>query len=106
MYTNIETEHALTSLKEFFQKHPICCNLYWEPIHEALTIIMTHNVVQFSDKYYLQLCGTAMGTPPAPIYATLYFGIHEVETLLPRHHSNLLLLKRYIDDMFGVWVVV
>ena len=31
------------------------------------------NIVQFSNKYFIQQCGTAMGTPPAPTYATIYF---------------------------------
>ena len=78
MYTNIDTTHALETLKIFFQTHPICCDLDWEPTFATLKIIMTQNIVQFSDKYFVQQCGTAMGTPPAPTYATIYFGIHEL----------------------------
>lgn len=64
---------------------------------------MTQNVVQFSDKFFIQLTGTAMGTPPAPIYATLYFAIHELK-LLRQYKNNLKLYKCYIDDVLGIWI--
>ena len=44
-----------------------------------------------------------MGTPPAPTYANLFFAIHE-NRILPKYRSNILIHKRYIDDIFGIWV--
>jgi hypothetical protein len=43
------------------------------------------------------------GTPPPPMYATLYFSIHEKETILRKYGRCFLLCKRYIDDVFGIW---
>ena len=43
-----------------------------------------------------------MGTPPAPPYATIYYGIHEEKFLL--HHSQrVIYYRRFIDDVIGIW---
>ena len=63
---------------------------------------MKNNVFQFGDTYWLQLIGTAMGTPPAPTYANLVFAFHQ-NTIVPKYPTHLVLYKRYIDDIFGIW---
>ena len=64
---------------------------------------MVNNIVHFGDTFWKQLSGCAMGTPPAPPYATVFYAIWE-ETLLREFASNLFILRRYIDDMLGIWV--
>ena len=68
----------------------------------ALHLIMTSNLFRFGHTYWKQLTGTAMGTPPAPMYATLYYAIHK--SCFSKHLVALMpLYKCYIDDMFGIW---
>ena len=43
-----------------------------------------------------------MSTPPAAVYATLFYAIKE-ETFLDLYDS-LIFYKRYIDDVFGIWI--
>ena len=43
-----------------------------------------------------------MGTPPAVVYATLFYAIKE-ETFLDSYDS-LIFYKRYIDDVFAIWI--
>ena len=66
MYTNIETTHALEQLESFFTSSKFCSYLAMGPILVALQIVMTHNVFQFGDTWWVQLTGTAMGAPPPP----------------------------------------
>ncbi len=54
MYTNIPTDKALNEL-----------STQLEHVHDALDLIMNNNVFQFSDTFWKQRSGTAMGTPPA-----------------------------------------
>jgi hypothetical protein len=103
MYTNIDTDDALETIDKYLRQTDACRTLDTDcdSIMAALKIIMRHNVFRFGDTYWLQLQGTAMGTPPAPMYATLYFAILEIQfcpSELP-----LAFYRRYIDDGFGIW---
>ena len=72
-----------------------------------MIIIMQNNVFEFGDMCFLQLLGTAMGTSAAVMWATLYFGNHEVKKLLPTYTPYLhgdKPLSRFIDDKYGFWV--
>lgn len=92
MYTNIDTEHALKKIKTMVPRH----------VHSALQILMTNSAFQFSDTFWLQVNGTAMGVPPACMWATLYFSKHETK-IMEHFGEYLLYYKRYIDDVFGAW---
>lgn len=65
---------------------------------------MKCNFFTFSDTNWLQLAGTAMGTPVACSDATVSFGQYENTTILTQFRPNLLYYKRYIDDMIGIWL--
>jgi len=43
-----------------------------------------------------------MGTPPAPMYATLYFSIHE-ELVVPKFQDNIIFYGCYIDNVIVIW---
>eukprot|EP00957_Ditylum_brightwellii_P103411 7879626-Ditylum_brightwellii.AAC.1 len=43
-----------------------------------------------------------MGAPPAPQYATVFFGIFEF-LILRRFRNNLLLFKQYLDNIIMLW---
>lgn len=82
MYTNIYTATAL-ALQHFFATSPYCS--YMHPSLQAaltssLSILMEHNVFHFGNTFWVQLNGTTMGNPVAPMYATVFFAIHEMYT--------------------------
>ena len=69
-----------------------------------MELVMRNNIFVFGDLYFLQLLGTAMGTSAACMWATIYFAVHEASTLIPKYGQKLLLFRRFIDDMFGIWI--
>ena len=104
MYTNIPTHMALNLigkyLTQYQQKHN---NTYPQDAVKAhLCLIMTLNIFTFIDLTFKKLNGTAMGTPPASTYATIYYGIHE-EKFLPHHSRRVIYYRRFIDDVIGIW---
>ena len=103
MYTNIDTRHGIITIARYLrQYHPELENI--DAIIEGLGLVMNYNIFQFGDCYFKQKAGTAMGTPVACAYATLYYAYHERNTLLPRFGDNLRYLKRYIDDSIGIFL--
>jgi len=106
MYTNIDTETGVSAIRDF-----IATNLRYLPqdfptelFLQILSIVMENNIFTFAGTYWLQLSGTAMGTPAACAYATVSYGHHENTKILPAFRSQLLYYKRYIDDIFGIWL--
>jgi len=61
-------------------------------------------IFSFSNTYWIQLSGTAMGTPAACSYATITYGHFENTEILMEFHPQILFYRRYIDDIFGLWV--
>jgi len=107
MYTNIDTDHAITVISEWLDeiKLQLPTGFPTNPLKSALEFVMRNNVFEFGDTRFLQLTGTAMGTSSACMYATIYYAIHETKCLLPCFGRNIHFLRRYIDDMFGIWVM-
>ena len=104
MYTNIKTGLSLHRIVQFALEHKEHLTVPTGMLMYALLLLMTNNVFQFGDTYWLQKVGTAMGAPPAPPWATIFFGIHE-ETVLARFGPRLQLYRRFIDDVLGIWLV-
>lgn len=82
MYPNIDTQHALSTIGTFLLSEAFTnlqCPIDVTALLEGLNIVMKHNIFTFDGVHSAQsqLTGTAMGTPPAPMYATLYYNLHE-----------------------------
>ena len=105
MYTNINTTHALALIEEYLKQKPNILDSIGIPLHifiKGLQTVMIHNVFKFGDTFWIQNIGTAMGAPPAPMYATLYFSILE-QKIIPTF-PNCYFYNRFIDDGFGIWI--
>ena len=107
MYTNIDTRHAIEVISLFMDELDAAGNLPEcfpiEATKFAMSVIMTTNIFEFGDLRFLQLVGTAMGTPAACAWATLYFAYHENHSILPSYRPQLLFYRRFIDDVVGIW---
>jgi hypothetical protein len=103
MYTNIDTNQALSKIETFLRQRliPILEDVNVDAVIAVLRLIMENNVFVFGDTFWHQHTGAAMGTPPAPMYTTLYFTIHESKLL--HHFPQLQFYHHYIDDGFGIW---
>jgi hypothetical protein len=104
MYTNIDIATGVSALRDFISSN--AKNLppnFPTAFLQILTYVMENNIFTFGDTYWLQLSGTAMGTPAACTYATIFYGQHENNSILLLFKDQLLYYKCYIDDIFGIW---
>jgi hypothetical protein len=106
MYTNIDSNIGINATKNFLYENinNIPTDFPIDLFLETLTLVMENNIFSFSNTYWLQLTGTAMGTPVACSYATIAYGQHENTKILTTFKPFLLYYRRYIDDIFGIWL--
>ena len=72
-------------------------------IMALLEWVMTNSVIQFEGHCYKQMQGTAMGTPVAPAFATLFMSSLDQEMSEQNLDDHILVHKRYLDDGFLAW---
>ena len=104
MYTNIPTHTALNLIGKYLNQYQRKYNNEYpkDAVRAGLRLIMTMNIFTFGDLTLKQLNVTAMGTPPASLYAKIYYGIHE-EKFLPHHAQRVIFYRQFIDDVIGIW---
>ena len=103
MYTNIDTNAALSQLAPYLRANEKEFGHYHSStLIRALELVMKNNIIRFGDMYVRQVSGTAMGKPPAPPWATIFEGLHEM-IFLPKWAAFLQLYKRFIDDVYCIW---
>jgi hypothetical protein len=102
LYPSINLEDALGRIRHLLLQdndwgdkrdtHLILDVMHW---------VLYNNVFQFGDTTWLQIRGTAMGSPLAVVFANLYLSCLETELLngLP---NQPLLYCRFIDDIFVI----
>ena len=104
MYTNIKTGPALHRIGQFSHNNGEHLTVPPAVLMDVLRLLMTNNVFQLGDTYWLQKVGTAMGAPPAPPWATIFFGIHK-DTVIVQFGDRLQLRHRFIYDVLGICLV-
>ena len=93
MYTNIPTNTAFMLIaKHICTSVPEECPKQNEALITALKLVMMNNIFSFGDMTFKQMNGTAMGTPPAPPYAMIYYGLHKSK-FLPQHQKHVIFYK-------------
>ena len=76
---------------------------YIPTLLKAPKIVMKDNIIQFCGQFRIQSAGKAMGKHPAPVWATIFEGIHKLE-YFARWEEYLGIFKSFIDYDFGLWL--
>lgn len=101
LYTNIDIQAGLASVRKTFDKYPDPKRPDKELL-QLLEINLMRNDFMFNGQYYLQIKGTAMGKKFAPAYANIFMANWEESVFAKCEHKPSHYF-RYLDDIWGIW---
>ena len=105
LYTNIPQDEGIQYCLDAMTQHygqnlPLSVN----KLRQMFEFVLRGNYFEFNDQLFLQIHGTSMGTPMAPIFANIFMS--RIETIIITHAPSTLqplLWKRFIDDIIIIW---
>ena len=113
LYDNIPNTEGLETLGEALDEriNPKVPNGF---IQRMMELVLEWNLFEFHEASYLQKVGVAMGIHPAPNYSDIFMArrvdnkIWQIVERLKQEEINknpllLLLLKRFLDDLFLIF---
>ena len=103
LYPSIDIDDALEALLQFLLDRSGFKRSRIDFIVNLTRWVLKNNYVTFGDNTFLQICGTAMGTPCAVVVACIYMHILEQEALNQFAYQRymyrcIFLFVRFIDD--------
>lgn len=101
LYPNMNINRSLRIVRELFAANP-CFSRPDSDILELLDIALNINDFEFANRFFIQLCGTAMGKTFAPNLANIYM-LEFDEAARNGFKIKPLLYHRFLDDIFFVW---
>ena len=104
MYTNIDTSYALETIFKWLDSMPLLEEFPLAAVKAAMELAMCNNIFEWEDSYFLQLLVTAMGTAAACMWATIYFAVDEMLSLIPKLNKKMLWFLRCIDNIIDIWI--
>ncbi|CAJ0944905.1 unnamed protein product [Ranitomeya imitator] len=105
LYTCINHQRGIDAVQWFLTEYTNFSPDQLQFCMDLLVLVLHKNFFLFSDQYYIQKTGTAMGSNMAPPYANIFMAAFE-ETYVYTHllfQKHSIYWKRYIDDVFMIW---
>lgn len=99
LYPNMDIETGLFLMRKFLE------NINWATPNRrdfllwAMDFTLKKGYIYFKGMVFQQTNGAAMGSPMIPPYANIFMHMLEKETVA-KYSQNILLYKRFIDDIF------
>ena len=100
LYPNIPINKGINTVYNVIKKLKLFSKNHLDCLMHMLHWVLTNNYCTFDNNIYLQIKGTAMGTPVATTYANIFLYGIENEILL-KHKP--IYYTRYIDDIFAIY---
>jgi hypothetical protein len=105
LYPSINIEDGIIQIRKALKKFTAYSSTEIEFFLALLSWVLYNNYIEFGDTKWIQIKGTAMGTPVAVAFANIYLtmleiAINEQLQLIP-NYTPPLYYKRFIDDLIA-----
>lgn len=100
----IKHNDALLALNWAFSQRDDLPRLQKKFLGIALDYCLSHNYFWYAGRFFTQKRGVAMGAKSAPSLANLFISEWEDRDNYAKQRSELLFYKRFIDNVFLIWV--
>jgi hypothetical protein len=99
LYPSIPIQYGLDLVCDFCRDRGLMLSHELSFVLALLEWILKNNFLIFDNTVYLQIQGTAMGTPMAPTFANIFLTALELKLLYTLKYR---IYQRYLDDIFAV----
>lgn len=103
LYTSIVQKDGLAGVEKTLHEKTGMKQQQINYILEGLKMAMECNYFWYSNNYYVQTKGVAMGARYAPSVANLFLDMWEEEYIYNQQIPQIKLYRRYIDDLIILW---
>jgi hypothetical protein len=105
LYPSIDIEDGMTALQWFMKNHTNISQELQSKYLKLARFVLENNYIECNgvDGFFLQKIGTAMGTDFSVLYATIVM-IWLETPIINEFRIFIKLYKRYIDDIFLIWL--
>ena len=110
LFTNIPNEDGIKATEETLNKRKEK-EVGTEILVRLLTLILENNIMEFNEEYYKQDIGAPMGSRPVPPYANNFMAkfidpklLEIAKQFIKDGIFPIKLLKRFMDDLFLIWL--
>ena len=105
LYPSINIEDGMTALQWFMTNHTSISQELQTKYLKLARFVLENNYIECNgiDGFFLQKIGTAMGTDFSVLYATIFM-IWLETPIINEFRRYIKLYKRYIDDIFLIWL--
>jgi hypothetical protein len=100
LYTNMDHDLILSTLKDFFRRFPDNNRPDTELLH-LMEITLKGNDFSFKDRFFQQVLGMAMGNSCSPSTANLFLAKLDKEAT--SYPISIRFYNRFLDDIFFLW---
>ena len=103
LFTNIPLEETIDIAVNEILKHKPYFKIFKKELIKLFKVATSQTHFMFDGEYYDQIDGVSMGSPLGPVLANLFMGYHESKWLSDYKTSEIVMYKRYVDDIFCIF---